>query len=502
MTRFTPKQISIYSLLFAAVVSFLRISPFKDDSWDSAVLPIYESLKIESLLTRWFEDASMFEQLIQIRVFMEVAELIGAEYFEIRKYFLVIVTALIAERVSWMVMRLTNSANLALISGVISSLFPTWPLSASSVLDYYVLALYLGVVGSQLVALTERWTIFFFGISFIFFATGYAVMFALIPILVLLFTNTKIEPNFISSRLRLSLVFLAVFFKFAVTRIFFPSKSRFAEYNRFLELDSLQSWQTIVLGLKAYSSFLLLLSLLVVIPVLYLFIVKPLPAMEFVGWTSKERITMLYGSLLLPAAVLPYVIVGKSTSLFWIDFNTGRHAIPLLYVLPVLLAIISDRLSFLLKNFGRRSALPISISYIFIFVSILVPHQQSWNQRVNEANIRTEILEILVSNKFVPQNGVVGILLPSSFRYEANVFDSNLLVFRSTNTLSHFASISSNEANLRLDPPTPDELIMWNLPIKLKNTCWTTLTLKAKTLKERQKNTDTKLEIHSVENGC
>lgn len=497
------KWILTLSFSLAISISYIRLRPFNDDSWDSARLPIFKSSTNTSfLLDRWFGDASMFEQLVQVRIFFGLSDMIGMEYYAFRKVFLIILSALIASHVAWVILILTDKPKLALFGSILSIFFPTWPISSSSVLDYYVLALFLGTLGSQLAVQSKGKLGLCLGLVMILFSTGYGVMNSLIPIFMLLLMSCKSKYTSFERRKRFLVVILFISVKYATSRLLFPPKGQYEGYNQILRPDSSENWTTIVLGAKAYSSFLLPLAIVISIPVLHILIFSRFNNENSLERKSENRLTLLLSCLLFPAAVVPYVLVGKSTSLFWIEFNSGRHAIPLLYVIPICLAVVSNQLISLSQSLGNELYWSLQIAYLLIFIVFLIPHQKSWNQRLHESNIRQSIMELVSSNRLTVMNGTVNVIIPKRLNYEANVFDANLLFLRATGGLSHFATVTSDLAKARRVPPSIEELTGLLLPISLVNTCLTTINLTEEFDFEKTKLSSNMLDIQSVVSRC
>ncbi len=438
-----------------ALLTYFLNSTFSDDSWDSATISIYEATKDISLIDRWFLDASMFEQYWQIKLFIQLSEIVNVSYYQFHKLFLVLIVFFLIFTISSLVFRVTESKKWGFFAGIFCMLFPTWPLSSSSVLDYYLIALSMGLFGAKLFICSSSKILKFSGVVLILYSTGYAVMYVMAIIYILLYARISTKDQLkriLKSNLFLGLLVLLLG-KYFLTRTIFPTKNRYQDYNKFLDLSSLDSWISILIGIKAFSSFIIYVAVMILLPfLLHIFLTRNLSIeaesaiKKGLGEVYKVRIVLLafFGS------TLPFIFVGKSTSLFWIEFNTGRHAIPLLVSLTLLLSVVGQNVTMLFrKNQFHR---PIMIlTFLSVFMLSLVPSAKSWSDRVEESRIRLAIIKTLKPYGESISPGIVRIQIKGSKNYTANASDASLVMFRISGNFNAQTSIIAEQFEAKID---------------------------------------------------
>jgi hypothetical protein len=460
--------------LFSASLMFLLNKPFLDDSWDSAVLPIYEITRLDYLLDEWFLNASIFEQYFQVKFFLFTANWLDISYFSIHKIFLSLIAFLIVSEVTHLVTNVTQNRNWGLFGGIFAALFPTWPLSIASVLDFYLLALWLGLIGVRTFTQSTKKSSRTLGLIAFLFSTGYAVMYPICISLFLIYKylglDSRVNPTLL--RKLFWILFSTLLSKFVITRLLFPARENFEGYNSFLNLIYFESWISVFTGVKAYSSFALYFAIVILVPICIQSLLstsKTAQSMTYLLINPRSNSLLKFCILLIFASVLPFIFVGKSTSLFWIEYNTGRHAIPLIMALPLALSILGQSILEATK-FLRFSRIPMAISITLIFSVSIFIGSKSWVQRIEESRIRTAVYQALEpwSDKIAP--GLVRIELQGPRPYSANTLDAALLMFRLTNNLYHYTILRTDGLGAVESFPTFSQLRQSRYPFQKNST--------------------------------
>lgn len=460
--------------LFSASLIILLNKPFLDDSWDSAVLPIYEITKLDYLLDEWFLNASLFEQYFQVKVFLLAANWLDISYFSIHKIFLSLIAFLIVSEVTYLVLNVTQNRNWGLFGGIFAALFPTWPLSIASVLDFYLLALWLGLIGVRTFTQSKKRSSRSLGLLAMLLSTGYAVMY---PICISIFLIYKylglisgVDPKLLKRLFWI--LFSTLLSKFVITRLLLPARENFEGYNSFLNPVNFDSWFSVFIGFKAFSSFTLYFAIIILVPIcIYslLSTTKTAQPLTYMRLSPRSNSLLKFSIILIFSSILPFIFVGKSTSLFWIEYNTGRHAIPLIMALPLALSILGQSILEATK-FLRFSRIPMAISITLIFSVSIFIGSKSWVQRIEESRIRMAVYQALEpwSDKIAP--GLVRIELQGPRPYSANTLDAALLMFRLTNNLYHYTILRTDGLGAVESLPTLSQLRQSRYPFQKNST--------------------------------
>jgi len=193
--------------------------------------------------------------------------------------------------------------------------------------------------------------------------------------------------------------------------------------------------------------------------------------------TSRQRSNLLSGCALVFAATIPYIAVGKSTSLFWIEFNTGRHAIPLMISLSIFLSVLGSQLfQFYKLDVGHR-LLKGSVVLALIATSVF-SMSKSFNIRLENQNLIEKISNSLKDANFKPSPGLVNIYLSDQPNINLNARDSALMMFRLTHDLKTYTSIHGDSTKfLDAMPPSNSPLLLGYPIYPGEHNCITTVEL-------------------------
>lgn len=474
-------------MLFLAHI-YYQTSKFDDDSWDSAVIPIYQDTGLENLLNDWFIDASMFEQYLQVLSFVQLANFFSIDYYTLHKCFILLIGPLLIFETMRVTRLLTrDNKTWVLLSGLFVATFPTWPLSVSSVLDYYLLAIWLCMLGSRLAFVNNK-AATTAGFTLIIFSTGYGVLHVLsILFLVIHYFESKknglrsiVKFGRLSSNdLTLLAAIMIMVCKFIILRVFFPPSEAYVGYNSVTyNLENL-SLPGLFYSIKSFTSFLLYPILLIVPATMGLLLSKR----KFFLNKSVDELQnrqIYFAFLLVVGSIFPYVLVGKSTSLFWIEFNSGRHAIPLMITLAILVGVLGSRIFTIFNEVLSYKYLLTLVFSSMLLISIFCSIK-SLNVRLNYYREVNEIQKTLASSKVDFEPGLINIYVSNQRDLSLNPRDAALLMYRLTGEL-HFYTIVTGDLNqLSTSMPDPESPLLVGYPIELIHSdCVTNLVLSQK----------------------
>jgi hypothetical protein len=221
-------------------------------------------------------------------------------------------------------------------------------------------------------------------------------------------------------------------FCFSIAAIFFvtkkwfnPSYGLYEGYNELLPWDQLNSLKAILYGLIDYSTFLVIPAICL-IPLLLRILSQtssPIPS-------GRMDLCLVMNSIVLFfAGALPYLVVGKSTSLFEIHDWTQRQAI--LISLPVsLLAGIFIEQSMKMREgrIGRNFYLP-----VLYFVSLTLPIyflSSGVSEKLNRLSFDQDLVDYLRENIQPLPAGIVKIEFEKLPTPNPRVYESNYLFYR------------------------------------------------------------------------
>lgn len=432
-------------MLFPILVLGIPLCLFFDyDFWDGTRIAFAQETNDFSFVKDWFFSASVETQYFQEYAVNKFSDLININPLIFEHFLVVIAVSLLTREViicGYKYFQLENEDTL--IAALIISIFPAWSLTVSSVLTFYMTALAVGILSCRGI-FAQKVTIkilSFFGLIYSF---DYGVMLLLCPTLISCYFLILYQMKFNLKNLFFLLFGWILSFTYKLLQIFYaPPSGLMTSYNSIKFPIKFETIQVLFLGIKSYSSFILI-PILVLLPLyLYSFTVQKKIDLEssHLVIDIRKRIGVV---LVLLSSILPYLAVGKSTSLFWIDFWTGRHSFALVFPIALFSSLNYSFYKNLLKpNLNYLNIIFIStILIVFILLTSLL--FRDLNNKFVEMQFRKGIISTLQNNTKYLRSGILNLKIEGR---NGNIIiddEANYIVYKARGKSDIYAQISRN----------------------------------------------------------
>jgi hypothetical protein len=445
-----------YVLLFVFLALPL-LSLFHNDFWDGSRIGYAQDANDFTRVRFWLFSASLEGQYFQEYSLNWVADLTRISP-QLLGHSIVVVSLFILIREVTIGARdyLLIRKELIFIPGLIVAIFPSLSLTVSSILVYYISSLSLGWLCARKFA-EKKGAIRAFAFIGIIYTFNYAVMILVCPVLVLFYlVNRRGEDtskNFVSLIPFLSVVLAGVAFKTSVL-ILNPPEGPMLGYNRIKVPLNFTEISNMAYGIKSFSSFLLY-PILILLPAWIWAYTRSQAAQICENERAKSNKNNKILIVLLLASVVPYLLVGKSTSLFWLDYWSGRHSFALIPALALFSVSILDWfLDQIPPISGRQlNVLSACISIVIISLSSLLLFRVLGHKYLEQQN-RLGVIQSLGPVKERIQPGVATIYVKNSEYLELNPDESNYLMYKVKKNLDTFTLLTSSTS----EPIFPGEI--------------------------------------------
>lgn len=318
--------------------------------------------------------------------------------------------------------------------------FPIWHVLASTTQTFYVFLLSLCMWGIDLIFRDSKHVIASgFILIMISFEMSSLLMFA--PILAVVYSWTD-KSNKTKTRgfLLPSLVGVLGFMYMGISRTLSVPSGQYIGYNKLVNPLSRQGWDAVKLGVSNYSSFFIIpvIGISVICVAATAFRYKHTPAAPL-GESTSRAVILLWPLLL--AAVAPYVLVSKSTTVDDFDWQ-GRHAILLSVPLSITTAVT---VMFIVSQFSKNWVQKLMIG--FAFLVIVLPQgvllSYGLTVKLERKLIDQELVQVL-RTRTIPAGLVEIVGLPNQNPIHRD-YESNYIFFRAyglSNWWTRIASVS------------------------------------------------------------
>ncbi|MEO0015607.1 MAG: hypothetical protein RL589_88 [Actinomycetota bacterium] len=478
-----PREAAIYSpyLILFAFVAFPLLGLFHHDFWDGTRIAYARDSNDFSGVRFWLFSASLEGQYFQEYLVNTVGDFIGLSGLFL-DHLLVIFALIVLIREVTIFSRdyLRVRTQLLVIPGIIVAVFPSLSLTVSSVLTFYITSLALGWYTSRKFSssLGIARILAFLGIIYSF---EYAVMILVCPILVLFYSLTK---NTIPTKIELKstwpvvCIFSSALGYKLVMMIFNQPDGPMLGYNAIRIPNTIDGLSQLAYATKSFSSFLLYPALTIFPLWIYAYLRYDY---EFSNQASdyQPRLTRVLVVFILIASVLPYLAVGKSTSLFWLDFWSGRHSFALIPALAIFSVSVLDWLLCHLGGIPHKNVkfVVISTSLIIVTLSSILLFRVMGTKYLEQQN-RLAVIETLKlkSNEIYP--GAARIYVKNSEFLEMNTDEANYLMYKVKGNLATYSVFSKLDEALELPTESLDRTIdTWQLYTFPNKVCQTDITI-------------------------
>jgi len=437
--------------LILAISSSLPFAIFfvSIDTWDGSLLSLDYSTGDYGISYGWLsKSASMHEQFFSFFMLSSFAHIIDLNFVLVSKSFTLVAIYLLASEVY----RLSRggfqlSKVWSLFASYFVITFPAYTLLVSSVLHYYIWCIAIGwYCARKFVTTKSRFTVSLSAL-FLIFSFSYGVMRVLVPCIVLCLTSIKEDSGFRESAQSIKFKMIATLsiVTYILDKLMFPTTGQYAEYNSLVLPLSPLELIDFGYGVKSFSSFLFYPAALSLIGIFFVVLrEKNESSQDKIDLYSRTfRRSLWLSSLILLSAILPYLLVGKSTSLFWLDFYSGRHSFPLVAPLALMLAVIGN---FITSAVNARLGMKF---FSVIIVSTLFFNLALFGKDINK-KVREERALLTIANSLSPilslvPSGKVSIVIENSKSINVNVYESLYFWFRISGDVDSSVQISSPE---------------------------------------------------------
>lgn len=502
---FTYSPYLILSIFFALPL----IGLFHYDFWDGSRIALAQSTNDFSGVRLWFFSASVEGQYFQEYFFNLIADFLKIPELTISHILVVTSVAVIIREVTIIAKDfLMVRKELLPIPGLIVAIFPSLSLNVSSVLTYYMTSISIGWYCARKFATSigKVRLLAFLGIIYTF---QYGVMNLVCPTLVLFFTivrSNNVKSEFFK-KFKLVIIIFAVAIGFKIFMLIYNQPSgEYLNYNKISVPTELAGISELIYGIKSFSSFFLYSILLILPTFIWGFFLRDsqFKPLKKIGEERYKRASIL---AVLFSTIVPYLLVGKSTSLFWLDYWTGRHSFALIPSLALFSVLVLDWLLKLLEPISVRqiqiiitfSSLVIIFMSAFLFVRVLGVKYLEQQNRISLvktlASVREEILP-----------GTVNVSITNSEFLNLNSDEANYLMYKVKGNLYSYTTVESNnnESQFAYDSNTKFFPGKTFIPGKYKKTCRTDIQIIRVNLLSKfpRLETNPKYKIKSLKSEC
>jgi hypothetical protein len=171
------------------------------------------------------------------------------------------------------------------------------------------------------------------------------------------------------------------------------------------------------------------------------------------------------------ASIVPYLAVGKSTSLFWIDYWTGRHSLPLMPSIALLTGKFADHFFSSATYRVRYIIYPLSILMTIAPLSLL--QARDMLDKYHHQQVRNAIKTELIKVRDDIDSGILRVQIKNTGQFALNGDESNLLAYEVFGDLKTYTLISSDVSPNSIPKEISSQTIprLWNLFDKQRNNC-------------------------------
>lgn len=416
------KFIPYISSLFIVGVPLALI---KDDFWDGVIVKYaFESGNFSGINEMFFTSGWDLQfYLIQLQFL--VARELGVSFHSINMLLILISLILIVYVTQYLAIHLLDlKSPYALFAGTFVGSMPYWSGTPSSILNIHTFCLALGLIGFRFFLEKHRVPVIF-GLFLMVLSFQLNSMLLFLPTILLITILAK-KGNAIKFNvlyIKLFILVLASVSYFILKRKIDPATGAYTGYNQFQDFSSLNSYKKFLLNTISYSTFLIFPASTLLLGIIMIFIHKKYLIKK--SFLQLELKNYLYIILMAISAILPYLMVGKSSDIRnlvgWSYRHTILLSIPLALLIALILASVFERIK---ENSPNRR---ISLSLVGIFSYFLMVGLLLINFAIlqNRSVFLNDLKTLLTAEVSTLPKGLVqivgpGIPTPEFANYEVN----------------------------------------------------------------------------------
>jgi hypothetical protein len=258
-------------------------------------------------------------------------------------------------------------------------------------------------------------------------------------------SNGRFSPKPVSF-----LVSITAVLAFLIYRTAFPSVGLYKDYNRFISPFTFDGFLTYLINGRSFLSFMIypLIGFTLIIG-LFLIVASRVKAVIYIEGRLELKLTVV---LLFISSIIPYIAVGKSTSINrYRDWNS-RQGLLLSIVLPIITVIFMSYASqFIPKSIVLRKKILIFSSLVMLGINILTL-SYGFVDKFNRQLFEKKIEKIIGENESLLPAGTLQIICKELPELDFNDYESNYLLYRTTGKAIWWSRIG-NEIDFSFSVP-------------------------------------------------
>jgi len=335
------------------------------------------------------------------------------------------------------------TVNWSILSASLVAVFPIWHVLLTSAVTYYIFALALGLLAVRFIQQPNK-AFQVFGLVAALLSFGFSSMLVVIPMLSFVSDVLKKDDHReIALRwpsLPTWVLFSSSMLFFLVQRTFNAPTGAFSGYNSLLSPFILNSYYEVALGLVNFFSYLVFPAAGITVAISLLNLSKPRTL--FLVHSDFDAVRNRAIVVLLVASILPYLAVGKSSSIIPFDWSQ-RHAFVLapaisFFTVVLLLSLFGPKLKPDL-TVRRVAALSIGVVLMLQIGALTVGFISKMNHQTFENNLE----QVLTSLNPRPPEGVLQVVVEGMpWKTQFSDYDANYLLYTATGSAGYYTRIA------------------------------------------------------------
>jgi hypothetical protein len=434
--KYSPRYVTyLVGLVVLAVFVIIPVLTLRGDIWDGVQINYAIETKNYIGLESWFIESTWYLQYPFVRSIIYLSEISGIEYKNINLIIVVIIFLFYVHEIIQFSRNCVGlTENDACVVAIIASTSPYWHVLLSSVMTFHIFCAWLGLVSIRLIH-TKPWVVKLFSVILLIIALSLQSQLVFAPILSyaydVLTRKKALGKPYVPSKITVS-IFITCVTYYLFINIVAPPAGIFENYQSLLISQPSGILPFLLRGVY-FTTYIIPLSFTVLVVVLLLSPISRAPnnttfTQPLLQHAHPYTVNCL--SLLVLAAIFPYMAVGKAPILweFW-NWNT-RHMILLIFPISIL-SVFTIRTLLISWSMAANKFL---LSAIFIFLGTLnlIFLSMSTLEKLNREYLLEKIEAAIISEDHPISPGVLKITLSPFPSYVFEFYEPNHLMYRAT----------------------------------------------------------------------
>ena len=335
------------------------------------------------------------------------------------------------------------------LAAFFTSIFPVWHTLVNFDISQYLISIYFLLFGFRYFVSIKKKNIFI-GIVFIILSFNVESNLSFVCGLASIsFFFKKIKKNLSFSFFKFFLIFLISFLYYYLRGKYFAPSNIWESYN-ILTLDTFLNNFTLVKLTNNIFNYFSYILIFIWIPFAYIFHLRLKDRNYFIEFKKKFYINKFENFLVLIIlsgfAILPYLLLNKSSSILYLGDFYQRHAFLLAPIYGIFFASLFEKMEYL--DFFQRK---LNFKYIIIFICInfLLLNYGTYRKLESQLFIKNLVNE-LKTEELLPKGKIQ--LISKHFPGDYRSFDINYLMFKVYKVPGWWGNASVTETKIP-DPP-------------------------------------------------